>query len=363
MQRIEFLASSLKNLDFLILIRYHVFVEFLDKDGYMDKRWVSEVIPDKNNTIGEKDRPKLTIPEQIAYMRDKKGISFELIDETEAEIFLRESNYYFKLKAFEKNYSKYASGDNKGKYYKLEFAYLKELSTIDMHLREIIRSMSLDIEHFLKVRLLNDISEDENEDGYSIVEEFLQRQPHVSRSIQDKAENSYCEGLIKKYSYKFSVWTIVEVLSFGDFLNLCDLYYSKKSNPTINVGNFRIVKFLRNAASHNNCLINNLADNAVTGFKQNREANAFVATIDGISANVRSKKMGNRFVHDFVVMLYCFDGIVSSEKVKKHQMEKLKNLVDNRIPLHKDYFSDNMLLWSNYEFVKKIVDKFAERCI
>ena len=136
----------------------------------MDKRWVSEVIPDKNNTIGEKDRPKLTIPEQIAYMRDKKGISFELIDETEAEIFLRESNYYFKLKAFEKNYSKYASGDNKGKYYKLEFAYLKELSTIDMHLREIIRSMSLDIEHFLKVRLLNDISEDENEDGYSIVE-------------------------------------------------------------------------------------------------------------------------------------------------------------------------------------------------
>ena len=152
-------------------------------------------------------------------------------------------------------------------------------------------------------------------------------------------------------------------MSFGDILNLCELYYSKKSNPIINVGNFRIVKFLRNAASHNNCLINNLADNAVTGFKQNREANAFVATIDGISANVRSKKMGNRFVHDFVVMLYCFDGIVSSEKVKKHQMEKLKNLVDNRIPLHKDYFSDNMLLWSNYEFVKKIVDKFAERCI
>ena len=138
---------------------------------------------------------------------------------------------------------------------------------------------------------------------------------------------------------------------------------SGKTNSAIKVGNYRIVKFLRNAAAHNNCLINNLTDNTGTGFKQNREANAFVSTIDGISANVRNKKMGNRFIHDFVVMLYCFNSIVSSEKVKQHQMEKLKNLVDNRIPLHKDYFSDNMLLCSNYEFVKKVVDKFAEMCI
>ncbi len=329
----------------------------------MDKWRTGEILQDPMNITDRKPRPKLTIPEQIAYMRDIKGIRFEIVDELEAEAFLRESNYYFKLKAFEKNYSKNASGENKGKYYKLEFAYLKELSTIDMHLREIIRSMSLDIEHFLKVRLLNDIAEDKDEDGYSIVESFLQAQPHVSESIQAKAENSYCEDLIRKYSQRFAVWTIVEVLSFGDFLNLCDLYYSGKTNSAIKVGNYRIVKFLRNAAAHNNCLINNLTDNTGTGFKQNREANAFVSTIDGISANVRNKKMGNRFIHDFVVMLYCFNSIVSSEKVKQHQMEKLKNLVDNRIPLHKDYFSDNMLLCSNYEFVKKVVDKFAEMCI
>lgn len=329
----------------------------------MEKWWMGEVPHGADKVVHEKERPKLTIPEQIAYMRDIKGIQFEVIDETEAEMFLRESNYYFKLKAFEKNYSKYTSGENKGKYYKLEFAYLKELSTIDMHLREIIRSMTLDIEHFLKVRLLNDIAENENEDGYSIVEEFLQWQPHVAGSIREKAENSYCEDLIKKYSHRFAVWTIVEVLSFGDFLNLCDLYYSKIGTPSIKVGNFRIVKFLRNAAAHNNCLINNLADNTGTGFKQNREANAFVASINGISANTRNKKMGNRFIHDFVVMLYCFDSIVSSKKVKQHQMAKLKNLMDNRIPLHKEYFLDNMLLWSNYEFIKKIVDKFAEGCI
>lgn len=311
----------------------------------------------------QKERPKLTVANQIIYMKDVKGIKFNIVNENQANIFLHENSYYFKIKAFEKNYSKYAHGTNAGKYYELEFAYLQELSTLDMYLREVILSMTLDIEHYLKVHLLKDISDNEEEDGYSIVEEFLRNQPNVSQSIQDKAKNSYCEKLIQKYANRFSVWTIVEVLSFGDLLNLCDLYYQKYSDPIIKIGNYRIVKFLRNAAAHNNCLINNLADNSGGEFKPNRAANSFVASIDGISAGVRAKKMGNRFVHDFVVMLLCFKTIVSSQGVKKHQIEKLKDLIDNRFMLHKEYFTSNMLLVSNYNFIKKVVDKIAEDCV
>ncbi len=310
-----------------------------------------------------KKRPKLTVAGQIRYMRDIKGIKFNVVNEEQADGFLHESSYYFKIKAFEKNYSKYAHGEAAGKYYELEFAYLQELSTLDMHLREIILLMTLDIEHYLKVHLLKDISDNEHEDGYSIVEEFLNNQPNVSRSIREKADSSYCEKLIKKYKDNFSIWTIVEVLSFGDLINLCDWYYAKYPDPFIKMGNYRIVKFLRNAAAHNNCLINNLADNTGSGFKQNREANSFVASIDGISAGTRVKKMGNRFVHDFVVMLLCFKSIVSSSGVKKHQIGKLKDLIDNRFALRKEYFVNNMLLVSNYNFVKKVVDKIAEECV
>lgn len=310
-----------------------------------------------------KERPKLTVASQIEYMRDIKGIQYNIVDENQANRFLHDSSYYFKIKAFEKNYSKYAHGENAGKYYKLEFAYLQELSTLDMHLREAVLSMTLDIEHYLKVHLLKDISDNEKEDGYSIVEEFLKNQPNVSQNIQAKATSSYCEKLIQKYAKHFSIWTIVEVLSFGDLLNLCDLYYQKYPDPIIRIGNYRIVKFLRNAAAHNNCLINNLADNSGSGFRLNREANSFVASIDGISADVRTKKMGNRFVHDFVVMLLCFKTIVSSTGVKKHQIEKLKNLIDNRFILHQEYFTGNMLLVSNYKFVQKVVDKIAAECV
>lgn len=327
----------------------------------VEKHLRAQIIPEKMSVA--KARPKLPVAGQIEYMRDVKGIKFNIINEAQADKFLHESSYYFKIKAFEKNYSKYAHGEQAGKYDGLEFAYLQELSTLDMHLRETVLLMTLDIEHYLKVHLLKDISDNELEDGYSVVEEFLNNQPTVSQSIQEKANSSYCEKLIRKYGDHFSIWTIVEVLSFGDLINLCDWYYMKYPDPLIKIGNYRIVKFLRNAAAHNNCLINNLADNSGAGFSQNREANSFVSSIDGISTGTRTKKMGNRFVHDFVVMLLCFKNIVSSEGVKRHQIEKLKDLIDNRFTLHKEYFDNNMLLVSNYKFVKKVVDKIAAECV
>lgn len=329
----------------------------------VDKTWTALVETESSNTNPPKSRPKLTLDGQIAHMRDVKGIKFNVVNEEQAAQFLSTNNYYFKIKAFAKNYSKYSSGENAGKYFNLDFAYLQELSTLDMYLREIILNITLDIEHFLKVRLLCDISKNEKEDGYQIVDEFLSWQPSVRDEISRKAKDSYCEDLIEKYQSCFPVWAFIEVLSFGDLINFCDCYYQKYPSKDIQIGNLRIVKFLRNACAHNNCLINNLADNSSKHFTQNRTANAFVATIPGISTKSRSKKMGNRTVHDFVVMLCCFNSIVTSTGVKRYTIKKLQRLFDERFTLHKDYFADNALLCSNYEFVKKVIDKIAELCV
>lgn len=61
-------------------------------------------------------------------------------------------------------------------------------------------------------------------------------------------------------------------------------------------------------------------------------------------------------MHDFVVMLYVFNTIVKSEKVRAHTMNSLKRFIDERMVLHKDYFVKNALLQSNYIFLKKVVD-------
>ncbi|MCM1508772.1 MAG: hypothetical protein NC177_16815 [Ruminococcus flavefaciens] len=119
------------------------------------------------------------------------------------------------------------------------------------------------------------------------------------------------------------------------------------------------VQWLRNAAAHNNCIINHLSgDHQVNTV--NREVCNFISKIHGISTKTREKKMSNRPIHDFIVMLYVFNNVVSSEDIKYYTMKELKELFEGRFTRNKDYFKNNLLIMSNYEFVKKIIDFFFD---
>ncbi|WP_125589928.1 Abi family protein [Companilactobacillus jidongensis] len=109
---------------------------------------------------------KATYGQMIQAMKIK-GISFNYISEEEAIYYLKNKNYYFKLNAFRNNFKKTNSV-----YENLDFQYLIAIATIDSNLREILLKMSLDIEHSLKVKLLDMITQNPNEDGYSIVKRF-----------------------------------------------------------------------------------------------------------------------------------------------------------------------------------------------
>lgn len=63
------------------------------------------------------NRPKLTIEDQVAYMKNK-GITFDHCSEKDAVRFLQESTYFFKVKAFDKNY---IAHPKTGHYYNLDF--------------------------------------------------------------------------------------------------------------------------------------------------------------------------------------------------------------------------------------------------
>ena len=70
-----------------------------------------------------------------------QGIRFSVMTEEDAAKYLEINTYYFKIKVYAKLYEKYtdkADSDRYGKYIDLDFAYLRDLATIDSYLRKTI---------------------------------------------------------------------------------------------------------------------------------------------------------------------------------------------------------------------------------
>lgn len=306
-------------------------------------------------------KSKLSIREQIAHMKNINGISFNIVSEEEAEDFLRNSTYYFKLKAYAKNFDKYQDGPNKGKYINLDFAFLKELSILDMHFRNKLMKLTLNIEHLLKTQLMKDVSENDQEDGYSITDMFLQQHQHIPEKINRLSQTSVCKDLIKKYKDNFAVWNIIEVLSFGDFINLYKMYYEKYPSSNSMVEYLWSVKFLRNAAAHNNCLLNSLRMPYSIDIKPNKKVNTYISKISGINPTMRKKKMKNPLIHDFIVCLYMLTFLACGSSVGQKTLFEIKELFEGRFLRNKHYFSRNNVIISYYCFTKTIVDHFHSK--
>lgn len=122
----------------------------------------------------------LTPAQQVQHLKSK-GVRFVLISEVDAEAYLRENNNYFRLRSYRVGFPKHVGGPNDGKYSNLDFVMLVDLAIIDMHLRNELLPMTLDIEHFCKVRLL-DAMEAHHEDGYQVVQDFISREDYIDQA-------------------------------------------------------------------------------------------------------------------------------------------------------------------------------------
>lgn len=314
-------------------------------------------------------KQKLSIDDQIQHMKEK-GIKFELASEEYAKGYLQNNTYYFKIKSYAKSFEKSTKKDT---YINVDFAYLEEMAKLDMYLRKYILNLSLDVEHLLKVQLTRDLTNNPNEDGYSIViNNFLINNSYIIDDINHKKTNSASADLIHKYETNWSVWTIIEVLSFGDFIKLYKLYYetypTKNSKKIINL--LWSLKFLRNASAHNNCLLNSLRkpyqhthllkDGSIKGTKT---LSALVANIKTIGKSSRQSKLINPIIHDLTSSLFLLDLIDVNDNLKKHNFEDLNDLLTNRFIRHKEYFEHDNVILSSYRFIKNVLDYLYKKNI
>ncbi len=308
-------------------------------------------------------KPKLTIDQMIEHMKSK-NIKFEIVSEEDAKEFLRNNNYYMKLMAYRNNYKEHSSGDKQDKYNNLEFAYLRDLSTIDMHLRRLIIKMCLDIEHYIKLRILNDVENNPKEDGYEIVREFIyenetsKKNFKILDSIKKRKSSPYSKDLITKYYPYFPVWVFLELVTFGELTYFCDFYAEKNNFRVVENKFMNIVRDIRNAAAHNNCIMNRMFDTKRdddTKFQVDVNISSYIKKISTIGSNSK-KHLNYSVIYDLVVLIYAYSKIVTSEKMKQNRYGELKDLFVNRIGRNIGFYEKNSKISSWFDFMKKVVD-------
>lgn len=303
----------------------------------------------------------LSIDELIEHMKNK-GITFNEISEDEAKSFLQNNNYYMKLAAYRANYEKCISGKRAGQYKKLDFCYLKELSTIDMYLRYIIINMCLDIEHSIKVKLINAITNNPNEDGYEIVRKFIANDDNlrILKKIKSHKSGEYCKDLIEKYYPYFPAWVFVELISFGDLLYFCSFYEKTYGDKIVNNTLMNTVRDIRNATAHSNCLLNKMTEKIEPTKQVNSDISNFVKSMSNISKTSRVNNLGCKFTNSFITLLYVYDSLMPDISKKKRYME-LQNFMTGRVVKNKSYFESNSKIIGVYNFNKKVIDNLVNQ--
>lgn len=201
-------------------------------------------------------KPKLNYEEQIKKLKSL-GILFNEIKENEAKEILKNNTYFFKLSSFRKNIPKDSSGN-----YNFEFSALSDLATLDMRLRYMLLPMCLDIEHSLKTDILEKITNDDKEDGYQIMQDFINNHQGDLNKIFTtviKRDNTVMPSF-QKYYNDSPVWVCLELMPFGQFSAFVEFYSARTNDDKLRkAGKFiKFTKNVRNKCAHSQPLMLNL---------------------------------------------------------------------------------------------------------
>ncbi len=317
-------------------------------------------------------RPMMKISELVPYLKSK-NIKFEKISEQEAEDYLRNNNNYYNLTSYKHNFLKYPSpaGEYEGLYQDLDFAYLKDMAIIDHRVRLLFFKIIIDIEHYLKIRILNLIENIEEENGYRAVNMYLEKDfndekfpKKVHNSIFKKVGSEYYNKIFSKYDIdqdqqleNIPIWEFLEIITFGELVNFYE-FFSKEYNLTNELKNIFILREivkLRNAVAHNSCLLSDL-DRKDNNYAPDYKIINYLNDCE-IGKETRSNKLSNSRIRQMTYALYMFNEIVTSEGIKKNVTKDINELFFERIIHHKEYYNNNGLLKSVYLYFKKIIEK------
>ena len=302
--------------------------------------------------------PKLTVPQVIEYCKNDLGITFNLMDEEKAKNFLQKHNYFFRLKQY---CSTCSERTKSGKYVGLDFGHLVELSTIDMFFFFLLLKMTIDLEHYLKVKLVNDCQNNPADDGYEVVQAFLQRDRTVKNELQKGSWLAGYGGIdFEKYLAAPAVWNFLEMINFFTFTNFFAFYYEFFRSESEYTKRFDSIRRIRNACAHNVCML--CSFKPVQNFKNDIEENfeLLQAKVGGSPGTV-SSCMKVPLLNDFAVMLSIYTKLVTSPQVKELTLKEVADFFDGRMVYRKHYFEQMPDIKNAYKFARSVLEYYSSK--
>ncbi len=317
-----------------------------------------------------KHRPLLHIDDQLDHLADK-GVSFDLCPRDVAADYLRSGNNLFRASAYRKLFPLQNQGEQAGRYLGLDFEHLRVLSSLDRKFRQCFLSITIDVEHFARIKLLN-ACEVHGEDGYTVVADFLSQANHKMRNritgnLEGRSKkgdrfDEYSGHLIAHYLKKrIPIWVFLEIIEFGTFNSLFLFCAERWNDEEMRQEHYvlRSCQMLRNACAHNSCILNGISR---ASEETNTDINGLITDSLNKHGLKRSKtrraRLNNLRTAQMASALYASKRICTREKTRARHSAMLAELRDAWRD-SAELFTKNNLITSFFDFFFKIVDVWA----
>lgn len=316
----------------------------MDEKAKQNLNSIKENLEEPKKRVAIEKHPKASFSDLLSEL-SKKGVKFNLMDEKAAGKILNDLNYYYKLSVYRRNFKR----NNDGKYKDLEFNYLADLASVDMQLRYLLLTVSLDIEHAMKTFLLKHITENKEIDGYDIVDRFFHSTIGTNYELNKdivlekvKHKSHYQRDLYEANKDAPSAWVLVEVMSFGEFVRFFEFYFKKYSTElfdfSVMKGILSSVKSIRNCCAHNNAFLFYLSKNELS------HPNSYVASY-AEKALVGKVFYSCTKVHDIVAIIFAHNFFVKGEGSRKYRHKELMGLTERSIKRFECFENDNDIVY------------------
>lgn len=313
------------------------------------------------NEIAEdnKRKPKLTVEEQIEHLKSK-GVTFELCDEGEASRILSEQDHYFRLAAYRVLFPKRVGGKHDGEYAELDFGQLVDLAGIDQELRRFLLPLTLDVENAAKTKLVEKITDNRNEDGYSVLADYLTHLNHAERNRREgeisRLENdAYLGPLVERYPLdEMPAWVFLELSSFGAFADFYLFCADRWEDISMKDEHYllRRVNSLRNGAAHSSAMINGLG--VGSNLPSGRTTEMVSAALDklGVPRRLRRARLRNPRILQMTSLAFAYSHFVPQQK-QGMASRRLESLED-KAKAHAEWYRRNNALIASYRFLAMV---------